>query len=62
MTKPMLFKEIAAMLNVSEHTLRRLVQLSENEEIQKIVSKKGTGTYFYRGYEVQLFMNLFSNI
>jgi hypothetical protein len=55
----MLFKEIAQILNLSERTLRKLIKLSVNAEIKQLAFKRGTGTYFYTGKEVQLIMKNF---
>jgi len=52
MTNPMLFKEIAQMLNVTEYTLRQLLKTSKNEDFRNFASKKGTGSYYYTGIEV----------
>lgn len=52
--KPMLFKELAAMFQVSENTLRKWIKNSENEAVRSIPAKRGSGTYFYNANEVQI--------
>ena len=54
--KPMLFKELAAMFGVSEHTLRKWISNSKNEYVRAIPSKRGSGTYYYSVKEAEILL------
>ena len=55
----MYFKELAAVFGVSTNTLRKMIKANPNENVQKLGSKRGTGTYFYNKEEIYLLFNTF---
>ena len=57
----MYFKELADIFNVSTKTLRKMIKTHPNENISKLASKRGTGTYFYNKNEINLLFTNFKN-
>jgi predicted transcriptional regulator len=55
----MYFYEIADMLGLSTQTFRKIIKKHPKEDIRKLASKKGTGTYFYTNEEIKLILSEF---
>jgi hypothetical protein len=55
----MYFCELAYTMGLSPQTLRKKIKTHPDLEINKLASKRGTGTYFYTNDEIKLLFSTF---